>query len=317
MRIGILGAGVVGSSVAELAEEYGHTVTAIADSKSATTDANGIDVEAVLERKKNDGVVGDEPSDSAIDASYDALIEATPITIGDAEPAFSHVKGALERDCHVVLGNKGPMAQRYRDVRALEAESDGEIRFEATVGGPMPVLSTISDLGPDHVTRVRGVFNSLANFILSRMTAEGLGYEHVLAEAQDLGVAEVDPTFDVEGTDAALTCSILANVLTQSEREFTIDDVHVEGIKEIPGSALDLAKDDGRTVRLIGEISEDDVRVAPRLVSENSALAVSGARTVIQLETEHAGQTHVTGAGATGHEIATAILVDVTRLEAP
>ncbi len=150
------------------------------------------------------------------------LVEATPTTLGDAEPGFGHIQAALERDRHAVLANKGPVAERYADVRALERESEGNVLFEATVGGAMPILSTIDDFDPSHITAVRGVLNGTANFILSRMATEGLDYEHVLAEAQDLGVAEADPTFDVDGTDAALKGVIIANVLSDDETEYTL-----------------------------------------------------------------------------------------------
>jgi len=315
VKVAILGAGAVGSSVAELAGEYGHAVTGLADSGSAAADADGIDVDAALTSKAEEGVVGSADPSDVLDGEYDVLVEATPTTLGDAQPGFVPVRTALARDRHVVLANKGPVAERYGDLRDLEAASDGEVLFEATVGGAMPVLSTIEDFGPDHITAARGVLNGTANFILSRMGADGLGYEHVLAEAQDLGVAEADPTFDVDGTDAALKCVIVANVLAQGEREYSLEDAEVDGIVDVPGSAIDLAKEDGRTVRLIGEVSESGaVRVGPRLVPENAALAVSGTRNIVQLETEHAGRLNVSGRGAGGPETATAVLADVGRL---
>jgi homoserine dehydrogenase len=314
MKLAVVGAGVVGQSVAELAGEYGHTVTAVADSSSAVTDADGIDVDALLDRKREEGRVGSEAPDAALDAEYDALVEASPTTLGDAQPGFGHVRAALERDRHVVLANKGPVAERYDDVRELEAESAGSVRFEATVGGAIPVLSTVEDFGPGNITAARGVLNGTANFVLSRMAAEGLGYEHVLAEAQDMGVAEADPAFDVEGTDAALKCVILANVLAQGERTYRLEDAEVEGITDVPGSALELAGADGRTVRLVGEVSGDTVRVGPRLVPDGSSLAVAGTTNIVQLETERAGRLNLSGRGAGGPETATAVLSDVGRL---
>jgi homoserine dehydrogenase len=317
VKLGIFGAGAVGRSVAELAAEYGHTVTALADSSGAAVDADGIDVASAFERKEAEGSVGTTAPEDALASEYDVLVEVTPTTLGDAQPGFGHVESALERDRHVVLANKGPVAERFDEVRALEAESDGTVLFEATVGGAMPVLSTISDFGPENITAVRGVLNGTANFILSRMAAEGLGYEHVLAEAQDLGVAEADPTFDVEGTDAALKCVIVANVLAQGEQTYTLEDATVEGIKDIPGSALELAAEDGRTIRLIGEVSGDQVRVGPRLVPQNGALSVSGTRNIVQFETRHAGQLNVSGRGAGGPETASAIFADIGRLDRP
>jgi len=313
MRLAILGAGAVGRAVADLASEYGHDVVALADSSHAAIDSEGIDVSAVLARKEAGKPISDTPSDALFETEYDVLIEATPTTLGDAEPGFSHVKQALADDRHVVLANKGPVAERYEELRALEAESAGSVRFEATVGGAIPILSTIEDCTPEAVTAVRGVLNGTANFILTRMAAEGLGYEHVLAEAQDLGVAEADPTFDVDGTDAALKFVILANVL--ADGGFSLEDADVTGIQNVPGSALDLASEDGRTIRLIGEATRDGIRVAPRLVPENGALAVTGTRNIVKLETKHAGSLHNSGRGAGGPETATAVLSDVGRLE--
>ncbi|MES3516369.1 MAG: homoserine dehydrogenase [Natronomonas sp.] len=311
MKLAVLGFGAVGSSVVELAEEHGHDVVAVADSSTAAVDNDGLDADAVLSRKRNDGVVGDADRDAALDADYEALIETTPTTLGDAQPGFSHVEAALKRDRHVVLANKGPVAERYDEVRELEANSKGTVLFEAAVGGAIPILSTIDDLN-GQVTAVRGILNGTANFILSRMAAEGLDYDHVLSEAKDLGVAEADPTFDVEGTDAALKCVILANVLF--EDSYTLADATVEGIADLPGSALELAAEDGRTIRLVGEVANGEVRVGPRLVPENGTLAVTGTLNIVQLETKHAGQLNISGAGAGGPETAAAILADVGRL---
>jgi homoserine dehydrogenase len=312
MKLAVLGAGAVGRSVAELAGEHGHRVVALADSHGAVVNDGGIDVAGALERKDREGTVGDADPDAALEAGYDALVEATPTTLGDAQPGFEHARAALERGHHVVLANKGPVAERYGELVGLADDSSGTVRFEATVGGAIPVLSTLEDQDSEQVTAVRGVLNGTANFVLSRMAAEGLGYEHVLAEAQDLGVAEADPSFDVDGTDAALKCVILANVLAGGG--FSLEDAEVEGIRDIPGSALELAAEDGRTVRLIGEATTDGVRVGPRLVPEHGTLAVSGTRNIVQIETRHAGRLNISGRGAGGPETASAVLADVGRL---
>ncbi|WP_256685026.1 homoserine dehydrogenase [Halococcus qingdaonensis] len=315
MNLAVAGCGAVGRAVCELAGSYGHRVTAIADSTSAAVDESGLDVETVLDRKAERGSVGSGDRERALAGDYDVLVEATPTTLGDAEPGFSHAERALARDAHVVLANKGPVAERYGDLRAAERDSAGTVLFEATVGGAIPILSTIADLGSADVTAVRGVLNGTANFVLSRMSAEGLDYEHVLAEAQDLGVAETDPTFDVEGTDAALKCVILANVL--GDGDVTLDDAQVEGITRLTPSALDLASEDGRTVRLVGEVTDGEdptVRVGPRLVPEHGTLAVTGTQNIVQLETRHAGQLNLSGRGAGGRATASAVLADVGRL---
>ena len=311
MRLAVVGCGAVGTSVLELADEHGHDIVAVADSTGGVVDDGGLEAGDVLSRKRSRGVVGSDDPGAALAADYDVLVEATPTTLGDAEPGFSNVRHALERDRHAVLANKGPVAERYDDVRALEADSAGTVLFEATVGGAIPVLSTVADRD-GQVTAARGVLNGTANFILSRMAAEGLGYEHVLAEAQDLGVAEADPAFDVDGTDAALKCVILANVLYDDS--YTLADAEIEGIADLPGSALELAAEDGRTIRLIGEVSDGEVRVGPRLVPENGTLAVSGTLNIVQLETERAGRLNISGRGAGGPETASAVFADIGRL---
>ncbi len=312
MRLAVLGAGAVGVAVTELAEEYGHDVVAIADSTHAAIDEHGLDAAPALEAKAAGDPLGSAHPADVFETEYDVLVEATPTTLGDAEPGFTHVRRALEADRHVVLANKGPVAERYDDLRMLERESAGSVRFEAAVGGAIPILSTIEDCTPAAVRAVRGVLNGTANFILTRMAAEGLDYEHVLAEAQDLGVAEADPTFDVDGTDAALKCVILANVL--SEGGVSLSDADVVGIRNVPPSALDLAAEDGKTIRLVGEATRDGVRVGPRLVPENGAMAVSGTQNIVQIQTRHAGDLYSSGRGAGGPETATAVLSDVGRL---
>lgn len=320
MRLAILGAGAVGRSVASLAGGEGHDVVALADSRGAVIADEGtpVDVEAAFARKDDGEPIGDDSVEAALGADYDVLVEATPTTLGDAEPGFSHVRAALERDRDVVLANKGPVAERFGELKELERESAGRVRFEATVAGAIPIIATVEDLGPDNVETVRGVLNGTANFVLSRMESAGLAYDHVLAEAQDLGVAEADPAFDVDGTDAALKCVILANVLRAARDEdaepFTLDDAEVAGIRDVPRSALELAAEDGHTIRLIGEATPDSVRVGPRLVPSGGPLDVEGTRNVVEVGATHAGPLSLAGRGAGGHETASAILADIGRL---
>lgn len=312
MKLTVLGYGAVGRAVAEQAGDRGHSVVAIADSRGAIIDEDGIDLGTVADRKDRDQAVGERPVEAALTADYDVLIEATPTTLDDAEPGFSHVETALQRDRHVVLANKGPVAERYDDLQELVAASAGEVRFEATVGGAIPAIATIEGVDPANVTSVRGVLNGTANFVLTRMAAEGLGYDHVLAEAQDLGVAETDPSFDVDGIDAALKCAIIANQLRDGG--VSLADVEVGGIRDIPGSALEVAAEADRTIRLVGEVTADTVRVGPRLVPADGALAVDGTLNVVQLQTTTAGRLTLTGRGAGGPETASAVLTDVDRL---
>lgn len=314
MKIAVVGVGAVGRAVAEQAGHRGHSVVALADSRGAVVDEEGVDVEAVFRRQGDDQSVGEEPIEAALDAGYDVLVEATPTTLEDAQPAFGYVRHAFERDRHVVLANKGPVAERYTELMDVVERSQGTLRYEATVAGAVPALATIEGVGADNVVGVRGILNGTANFVLTRMAAEDLAYDHVLAEAQDLGVAEADPSFDVEGTDAALKCAILANTVRGGG--VSLSDVLVDGITEIPGSALELASETGHTIRLVGEIGAETVSVGPRLVPEDDPLAVDGTTNVVQLDTEHAETLTLQGPGAGGPATATAVLADIHRLPA-
>ena len=313
MRIAVIGAGTIGAAVSKLADEYGHTVTALSDSTTSIVDEEGIDVESVLERKSTDGAVGGEDAAEALHAPYDVLVEATPTTLEDAEPGYSHTREALERDRHVVLANKGPIALRYSEVRELERTSDGSVRFGATIGGALPTISTIEDHGPSRITSVFGALDGTANFILSRMAVEGLDFNHVLAEAQDLGVAKTDPSFEVDGIDSALKGLILANVLNPDTQN-SLDNVAITGVRGLSGSMLDLAKEDGMTIRLITEVVDGEVWVGPRLISRNSTLAPTGNSIVVQLGTVHAGDLNTSGVGMGAMETASLVLSDVDKL---
>jgi homoserine dehydrogenase len=314
MRLAIVGAGSVGRAVLNQASQRGHSVVAIADSSAAAVDPDGLDAAEILRRKAQEGQVGSAAPDTLFEAPYDVLVEATPTTLESAEPGFGHVERALSADRDVVLANKGPVAERYQDLQALVDGSAGRVRFEATVAGAIPVMATIAAYGPAQVSAVRGILNGTANFILTRMASESLAYDHVLAEAQELGVAEADPSFDVDGTDAALKCVIIANVLSQGDQIHRLAEADITGIEAIPTSAHQAARDAGKTIRLVGEVGEDGVRVGPRLVPVDDPLAVTGTENIVRLELADAGPMHLAGRGAGGPETAAAVLADIDRL---
>jgi homoserine dehydrogenase len=320
MRVALVGFGAVGRGFADAilggaVDETDVDVVLVADSSSVALDEEGLDLQAVKRRKDEDGVVGDgdDVHGALEDADYDVLVEASPTTLGDAEPAFGYMVTAMEKGAHVVTSNKGPLAMRYGEVMEKADEEGVEVRMEGTVGGAIPTINTVREsLAGDEVSGARGILNGTCNFILTRMLEEGLTYEHVLGEAQDMGIAESDPTFDVEGIDTALKCVILSNVLFEGER--TLDDVDVAGITEVTPDALSLARESGHVVKLVGEVSEDGLSVAPRLVPEGHALDVGGTLNVVSFDADLAGEVTVTGHGAGSSETASALVSDLSAI---
>ncbi|RQG93524.1 homoserine dehydrogenase [Natrarchaeobius chitinivorans] len=318
MRLVVIGTGSVGRSIAELAADYGHEIVGLADSAGAVIAEDGVDVADAFETKAADGTVGSADPADVFETSYDVLVEATT-TVDDANPGFENAREALARDRDVVLANRDPVAKRFDELRELERNSDGTVKFGATVGGSLPIISILTDHRPSNIVSVRGVLNDTSNFILSRMAAEKLDYEHVLTEAKELGIADEDPSADVNGTDTAVKCTILSNMLSSYDESaiddsITVDDVDTDGITNIPGSLLELAAQDSRTIRLIGEVNGNGVRVGPRLVPDDSPLAAEGAQNIVQIETTHSGTITLSGQGMDDHGTASAVFTDIDRL---
>ncbi|WP_292606523.1 homoserine dehydrogenase, partial [Methanobrevibacter sp. UBA188] len=244
---------------------------------------------------------------------YDCLIEATPTNIVDAEPAFSLTLKAFEQGKDVVTSNKGHLALKFKEVVGAAEKAGVQFRYEASVGGAMPIINlakeTISSCG---IKSIKGILNGTTNYILSRMTAEGSDYEVILKESQELGIAETDPTQDVEGIDAACKTVILANSLLGIDA--TYSDVKVIGISSINSQAIDLAKKDDYLIKLIAEVSKDNLQVSPRLVKRGSSYDVSGTLNMATITTDLADEVSVIGLGAGSLETASAMLTDLISI---
>jgi homoserine dehydrogenase len=317
MRIAILGFGSVGRGIARsiLAKNLDITVTGLADSRSGIIDPAGIDLAAALARKENGGPCGGPdvtPGDVVAKADYDVLVEVTPTNVDDGEPALGHIRGALRRQKHVVTSNKGPIALAYPELRAL-AETNGVfLKYEATVCGAIPLIHAMQEgLAGNTISRLYGVFNGTCNYILTRMGEDSLTYEQALAEARELGYAEADPTYDVEGIDAGIKLVILANTIL--DMQTTLDDVERTGITLLTPEALRLAEDQDCTIRLIGEIVPEAgvLRVSPRIVAKEHPLVVEGTLNAVTVETDLAGDLTFIGKGAGSTETASAVIGDL------
>lgn len=244
----------------EVAQRYGLRLRVVgaADSRGALASAAGLDPAALLAHKRAGGSAGDFPGGSMGATALDllaatparVLLEASPVKLADAQPSLSYVLAALERGMDVVLANKGPLALHYQPLRLTAAAYGARLAFSATVCGGLPVVNVgMRDLVAARVQRVEGVFNSTSNYILSQMAA-GNSYAAALAEAQRRGIAETNPTLDVDGWDTANKLTIVANAVLGWPA--TVRDVQpvtgIRGLSPSPGPSLE----GGGVWRLLG-----------------------------------------------------------------
>jgi len=317
MKVAILGMGSVGKGVLKMIGEkdLDIKVTAVADSKSALMDRDGISIGEVLEAKRVHGFCGDKSLNAmevVTGADYDALVEVTPTNANTGEPALTHIIAAMDRGHHVVTSNKGPIAREFSMLRSIAREKRVQIRYEATVGGAIPIMHTLDQgLAGNRILAIFGILNGTCNFILNRMADEGLTYEQALLEAREMGYAEADPTYDVKGIDPAIKLVILAN--TFWKKTVKLEDVEITGIDKLTNDALRLAEEQDCTIRLIAEAIPDRgiLRVAPRLLPISHPLVVEGTFNAITIETDMAGEITLIGKGAGSIETASAIIGDL------
>ncbi len=321
VRVTIIGFGYVGRGVAEvikrkhdaIARKHGIDlkIVGIADLKGSIVNENGLREEEIMNLRTGKNLKEISSLDVIKEVEHDVMVETTPTNVDNGEPGLTHVLTALESDRHVVTSNKGPIALEYKRVTELAAKRGKELRFEASVGGAMPIISLVREnLAGNGVISIEGILNGTCNYILTRMAEEKLPYEHVLKEAQGLGIAEADPSKDIEGIDTAVKLVILANSIFDMNAAYK--EVEVTGITEITPEALKLADDEGYVIKLIGEVDNDgSLKVAPRLVAKGNPLNVGGTLNVATIKTDLAGEITVIGKGAGPIEAASAILSDI------
>ena len=317
MKIAILGFGSVGRGIAQIIAEknIGLTITAIADSRSGCIDNKGIDPLEIIKRKEETGLCGEKGITAKYiiqNAEYDALVEVTPTNAKTAEPSLGYIRLALSAGRHVVTSNKGPVALNYAELNNLAEENGVRLKFEATVCGAIPIIQTLQyGLAGNTVKKLYGIFNGTCNYILTRMADEKLTYKEALLEARELGYAEADPTYDVEGIDAAIKLVILANTIFGMNK--TLEDVEITGINSLTSQALELAEEDELTIRLIGEINNEKgtLKVSPRVIPKDHTLVVHDTLNAVTIDTDLAGEITLIGKGAGSIETASAIISDL------
>jgi len=316
ISIGLLGAGSVGNSVAaqllaghdDLAARAGANLRLVAvavnDEKKARPDLEKAKVKITTDAR---ALVNDP--------NIDVIIEV----IGGIEPARTLILEALNSGKSVVTANKALLAQHGGELFEAAAKNSVDLYFEAAVAGAIPIIRPLRDsLAGDHVIRVMGIVNGTTNFILSKMSDQGISFDAALKEAQSLGFAEADPTADVEGFDAAAKASILASLAFHSR--VSGSDVYREGISGITPDVVCIASDMGHVVKLlaIAELTGDGriaVRVHPALIPNTHPLAaVRNSFNAVFVEATAAGELMFYGRGAGGTPTASAVLGDLVAV---
>jgi homoserine dehydrogenase len=268
-RFAIVGLGNIGRRLLELitiqrellANGYGLAFRAVgaSDSTGAALDSDGLDMPAVVELKQaGQGIAGyptaGRPAMSATQmlaqCDMDLLVEVSPTNLKTGEPGLSCIRATLKRGIPVVTANKGPLVLAYQELVGLAREKGATMLFSGTVAGALPVVNIgTRDLNACSVERVEGIFNSTTNYILCRMEDEGLSFQEALAGAQEAGIAERDPTLDIDGWDAANKLVIVANSVLN--RPTKLQDLEVTGIRDISRDDLVKARGEGKAIKLL------------------------------------------------------------------
>jgi homoserine dehydrogenase len=300
-RVGLLGRGTVGGAFHELLEGR-------ADSIEAATGLRP-EIAGVLTRSQGD---------------FDEILEKSDLIVevmGGTEPAREYILRALGAGKHVVTANKQVLSQYGEEIYSAARDGGAQLRFEASVGGVVPVIRVINEtLAAAHIERVHGIVNGTTNFILSEMTRTGETYESALAQAQQLGYAEADPSEDVNGTDAAAKMAIIARLAFNAP--VALDQVPHQGIENITPDDIAHAKEFGLSLKLVGTAERVNggisVRVYPAfLYGQHPLASVDGAFNAVTIESPAITEITLSGPGAGGSQTASAVLGDVISAMIP
>ncbi len=250
-------------------------------------------------------------------ARSDLIVEL----IGGVEPARDYVLRSMRAGKHVVTANKALLSRHGEELYETARETGVQLRFEAAVGGVVPVVRVIHEtLAAAHVERVHGIVNGTTNFILSEMARTGASYESALAEAQQLGYAEADPSDDVSGRDAAAKMAILARLAFGAP--VRLDDVAYEGIERVTGDDIAYARELGLSLKLVGSAERIGDGIAVRayptfLYGEHPLASVNGSFNAVTIESPAITEITLSGPGAGGPQTASAVLGDVVSAMIP
>ena len=272
IRAALLGLGTVGTGVYKVLKEQKEEMLPKLGSQIEIKKILVRNLEKAAAKVDNPAVLTNQWEDIVNDPEIDIVIEL----IGGIEPAKSYILGALNAGKHVVSANKDLIAVYGKELLDAAEANHVDFLFEAAVAGGIPIIRPLKEcLAGNHMTEVMGIVNGTTNFILTKMTQEGMEFEDALALATELGYAEADPTADIEGLDAGRKVAILASVAFNSRVVF--DDVYIEGITKITSKDIKYAKELGSDIKLLGVANntEDGIEayVCPMLIPSSHPLA--------------------------------------------
>ena len=272
IRAALLGLGTVGTGVYKVLKEQKEEMLPKLGSQIEIKKILVRNLEKAAAKVDNPAVLTNQWEDIVNDPEIDIVIEL----IGGIEPAKSYILGALNAGKHVVSANKDLIAVYGKELLDAAEANHVDFLFEAAVAGGIPIIRPLKEcLAGNHMTEVMGIVNGTTNFILTKMTQEGMEFKDALALATELGYAEADPTADIEGLDAGRKVAILASVAFNSRVVF--DDVYIEGITKITSKDIKYAKELGSDIKLLGVANntEDGIEayVCPMLIPSSHPLA--------------------------------------------
>jgi homoserine dehydrogenase len=311
IQLGLLGFGTIGTGVVKLLMQNGQLLEDKLGARLVLKRVADLDTTTDRGVTLPPGVLTGNAHEVLDDPEIDIVIEL----IGGYEPARSFVLKAIGNGKQIVTANKALLAVHGDEIYAAAAGKGVEVLYEAAVGGGIPVLSAIKgNMAGNNFTTVLGILNGTCNYILTRMTREGADFTDVLKNAQELGYAEADPTFDIEGIDTAHKLCILLSLCFGTKIDF--HDIYTEGISAISAIDINFARDFGYKIKLlaIGKKEGDrlEARVHPTMIPVNYPLAdVDGAFNAIRLTGDFVGPVMLYGRGAGMNPTASAIVGDV------
>ena len=314
IKVGLIGFGNIGAGVVKLLQENADVIRGKVGTGIVLKRIADLDITSDRGVTVAPGVLTTSVNDIFEDPEIAVVIEL----IGGYEPAKTFVLKAIEKGKHIVTANKALLALHGDEIYAAAARKGVEVQFEAAVGGGIPVLTAIKgNMAANNFGSVIGIMNGTCNYILTRMTQEGADFAEMLTVAQELGYAEPDPTFDIEGVDTAHKLAILVSLCFGTKIDF--NSIYTEGISRISGLDVKFANDFGYRIKLlaIGKLSDGQVeaRVHPTMIPLHNPLAeVNGVFNAIRLTGDFVGPVMFYGRGAGQNPTASAIVGDLIGL---